>query len=107
MEKFLDKSKESLLKNEDGKKGTTEYGDVSSTKDGTSSQKKVDVSKLSLDEYLSKYTSEDNQSFQVLHDKEREEFLKRISWMFNDNEKHARLNQLALEHGAKERITGE
>lgn len=92
MEKFLDKSKESLLKNGGGKKGTTEYGDVSSTIDGGSSLKKVDVSKLSLDEYLSKYTSEDNQSFQVLHDKEREEFLKRISWMFNDNEKYARLN---------------
>ena len=59
----------------------------------------MDISKLSLNQFLSKYTSEDNKSFQDLHDRDRQEFLKKVSWMFSQNEKHAKLNQLAIEGG--------
>lgn len=62
--------------------------------------KRVDISKLSLNQFLSKYTSEDNKSFQELHDRDRQEFLLKVSWMFSQNEKHARLNQLAIENGS-------
>ena len=67
----------------------------------------VDISKLSLNQFLSKYTSEDNKSFQELHDRDRQEFLKKVSWMFSQNEKHARLNQLAIEGGGPKMVTSE
>jgi hypothetical protein len=51
---------------------------------------------------LSKFTSEDNSSFQKIHDKDREDFIKRIGWMFNENEKYSKLNQLAIENGNKD-----
>lgn len=57
---------------------------------------------MSLDQFLSKYTSEDNSSFQKIHDKDREDFIKRIGWMFNENEKYSKLNQLAIENGNKD-----
>lgn len=55
---------------------------------------------MSLNEYLSKYTSEDNQSFQELHDKDREDFMKRIYWMFAESSNYNRLNHLALTAGS-------
>ncbi len=61
--------------------------------------KRIDVSKMSLDHFLTKYTSEDNQSFQHLHDQDREDFIKKIGWMFNENEKYTKLNQLAIKNG--------
>ena len=36
-----------------------------------------------------------------MHDKDREDFIKRISWMFDETEKYNKLNQLALENGGK------
>jgi hypothetical protein len=54
---------------------------------------------MGLDEYLRRYTSEDNASFKDVHDKDREAFLKKISWMFNENEKYQKLNLLAIEAG--------
>ena len=51
---------------------------------------------MSLDEYLRRYTSEDNQSFKELHDKDRERFLKKISWMFAEDNKYKQLNTLAI-----------
>ena len=55
---------------------------------------------MSLDDFLTKYTSEDNQSFQELHDKDRDAFKKKIEWMFSDSDKYQKLNQLALESGS-------
>lgn len=52
----------------------------------------VDVSRMSLDEYLRRYTSEDNQAFVDIHEKDRQEFLKKVAWMFNESEKQQKLN---------------
>ena len=59
--------------------------------------KKPDISCLSLNEYLTKYTSEDNASFQTLHEQDREKFLSKIAWMFKDSERYKQINQLAIE----------
>jgi hypothetical protein len=53
---------------------------------------KLNVSKMGLDEFLRRYTSEDNSSFQEIHDRDRREFLQRVAWMFNDHDKYERLN---------------
>ncbi|CDW83585.1 protein dgcr14 [Stylonychia lemnae] len=60
--------------------------------------KDVDVSKMGLDEYLRRFTSEDNSSFQEIHQKDRQKFLNKIAWMFNDHDKYANLNQLSIEN---------
>ena len=62
------------------------------------SQSKIKAAKMGLDEYLRRFTSEDNASFQEIHEKDREKFLQRIGWMFTESEKYQKLNQLAIEH---------
>lgn len=47
---------------------------------------------MSLDEYMTKFTSEDNSSFQELHEKDHEHFLSKLQWMFHSNEKYNKLN---------------
>lgn len=48
--------------------------------------------KMGLDEYMRKFTSEDNASFQELHDADRERFMAKIGWMYSESEEYARLN---------------
>ena len=85
LEKFFDRNRDLMSKHVKGKA-------VGSFEDHIDEDEKqeneIDVSRMSLDEYLRRYTSEDNQAFQELHDKDREAFLKKISWMFNENEKY-------------------
>ena len=52
---------------------------------------------MGLDEYLRRYTSEDNKSFQEIHDKERENFLQKLNWMFTEHQKYDKINNLAIE----------
>eukprot|EP00347_Sterkiella_histriomuscorum_P000188 403376844 len=106
LDKILDnrkcKSNQSVL----GKRGQHEFesdfGDheldelLRNQKD---SQKKLDVSKIGLDEYLRRYTSQDNQAFVELHQKDRQLFLNKLAWMFNDHDKYSQLNQLSIENG--------
>ena len=47
---------------------------------------------MGLDAFLRRYTSEDNASFQEIHDKDRQKFLDKIEWMFSESEKYATLN---------------
>ena len=54
---------------------------------------------MGLDEYMRKFTSEDNASFQELHDADREKFMAKIGWMYSESEEYARINQLAIENG--------
>lgn len=51
--------------------------------------------KMSVDEFQRRYTSEDNASFQLLHDKDRERFLKRIDFMFRQQLQMKALNYMA------------
>ena len=51
---------------------------------------------MGLDEYLRKFTSDDNASFQQIHDKDREKFQLKIQWMYRESEKYRTLNQLAI-----------
>jgi len=53
---------------------------------------RIDISRMSLNQFLNRYTSEDNHSFQSLHDKDRDEFIKRIGWMYQENERYTKLN---------------
>lgn len=94
LEKFLDKNKPSTTRSK--VTHLTSYHDAIEAE----VSKRIDVSQMSLDEYVSRYTSEDNSSFQEMNERDREQFLKRISWMFIETDKYNKLNQLALEHGA-------
>lgn len=58
---------------------------------------------LNLNEFLRRYSSEDNIAFEDLQEKERQKFMKRISWMYDESAKYNKMNQLALEHGHKEK----
>mmetsp|Transcript_8416 Transcript_8416/g.14089 ORF Transcript_8416/g.14089 Transcript_8416/m.14089 type:complete len:202 (+) Transcript_8416:139-744(+) len=55
--------------------------------------------RMGLDEFLRRYTSEDNISFQELLEKDRQNFLKKISWMFDESAKYKKINQLAVDLG--------
>eukprot|EP00826_Nyctotherus_ovalis_P014834 TRINITY_DN1416_c0_g3_i1.p3 TRINITY_DN1416_c0_g3~~TRINITY_DN1416_c0_g3_i1.p3 ORF type:complete len:203 (+),score=76.93 TRINITY_DN1416_c0_g3_i1:196-804(+) len=44
-------------------------------------ESEIDVSNMTLDEYLHKYTSEDNRSFEKLFEKQKEEERKKYAWM--------------------------
>lgn len=56
---------------------------------------------MSLNEFLRRYSSEDNIAFEDLQEKDRQRFMNKISWMFDESAKFNKLNQLALEHGHK------
>ena len=62
-------------------------------KDG---KERTQAPRMGLDKFLSKFTSDDNASFQEIHEKDRERFQQRIQWMFDESEKYRTLNQLAL-----------
>jgi protein DGCR14 len=46
-----------------------------------SEDKAIDISNMTLDEYLHKYTSEDNKSFEKLFEKQKEKEAKKYAWM--------------------------
>ena len=48
---------------------------------------------------MRRFTSEDNASFQKLHDADRENFQAKIGWMFKESDVYANINQLAIENG--------
>lgn len=102
IERYLDNSRKSLAGTKRGvpEAFTTYEEAIDQTLD---EKKRVDTSRLILDEYLIRYTSEDNQSYSELNQRDRESFRQRIAWMFNETEKHNKLNQLAIEQGSKER----
>ena len=56
--------------------------------------------KMGLDEYMRKFTSEDNASFQEIHDADRERFQAKIGWMYSESDQYVQINQLAIENGA-------
>ena len=49
-------------------------------------------SKGSLDEFLRRYTSEDNGSFAEMQGKAKEKFMEKIGWMFDENARYKKLN---------------
>ncbi|PAV65380.1 hypothetical protein WR25_19305 isoform D [Diploscapter pachys] len=63
----------------------------------TSSSKKKDPASLSIDEYLNKYTSEDNASFEELTQIMRKKELAAKAWAFNAEKEH---NQGKIAYGS-------
>lgn len=69
LEKFLDNKKQTFKQHNKQITAEAAYDDDDiSLPDGVASAKKPNIAGMSLNEYLTKYTSEDNQSFQTLHD---------------------------------------
>lgn len=42
--------------------------------------------KMGLNEFLRRFTSEDNASFQELHELDQEKFRQKIAWMFRESD---------------------
>lgn len=59
-------------------------------------ESEIDVRSMTLDEYLHKYTSEDNRSFEKLFEKQKEEERKKYAWM-ESQAKAANVRVLALQ----------
>ena len=59
---------------------------------------------LTLDQFLTKYTSEDTSAFLKLQEKDQKKLREKIEWMFNQADRANQLNQLALESGGKDEI---
>ena len=51
--------------------------------------------KLSLNEFLRRFTSEDNASFEELHEMDLERFRQKIAWMFRESNQYKALQALA------------
>lgn len=51
--------------------------------------------KMGLNEFLRRFTSEDNASFQELHEMDQERFRQKIAWMFKESEQYKTLQALA------------
>ena len=66
---------------------------------GLSNPEPIREKKMGLNEYMRKFTSEDNASFQELHDADRDRFLAKIAWMYSESEEYAKINNLAIENG--------
>lgn len=62
LEKYLDRQKLS-------KEKLTSYEEAI---EASENERLIDITGMSLDEYLTKYTSEDNQSFQEINQKDRD-----------------------------------
>lgn len=58
--------------------------------------------KMGLDEFLRRFTSEDNASFEALQELQQKQFLAQISWMHSESDQYKKINQLALENGQKQ-----
>lgn len=65
---------------------------------------KKSQTKLNLNEFLRRYSSEDNIAFEDLQEKDRQKFIKRISWMYDESAKFNKINKLALEYGHKNQV---
>ena len=50
---------------------------------------------MGLNEYLRRFTSEDNASFQQLHEMSEQKFREKIAWMFRESEQYKALQALA------------
>lgn len=50
---------------------------------------------MGLNEFLRRFTSEDNASFQELHEMDQEKFRQKIAWMFRESEQYKALQALA------------
>ena len=59
-----------------------------STKPNPQDKTKSYGAKIGLDEYLKKFTSEDNASFQEIHDEDHKRHLKKIGWMFDESKRY-------------------
>ncbi len=70
LEKFLDKQKGTIRSAKRAER-LTEYDENIEDESENQKRGRIDVSNMSLDNFLNKYTSEDNKSFQVLHDRDR------------------------------------
>ena len=95
--KTLDSQKEGTIEAMIHKK-TKELGlqSVSKSELGSKDEAKR---KMGLDEFLARFTSEDNASFQELHDLQNKKFLAQLAWMNRESDQYKKLNQLALEQG--------
>ena len=62
------------------------------------------INGLSLDQFLTKYTSEDTSAFLKLQEKDQQRLRERIEWMFSQADRANQLNQLAVESGGKDEI---
>ena len=51
--------------------------------------------KMGLNEFLRRFTSEDNASFQELHEMDQEKFRQKIAWMFRESDQYKALQALA------------
>jgi len=51
--------------------------------------------KMGLNEFLRRFTSEDNASFQELHELDQEKFREKIAWIFRESEQYKALQALA------------
>ena len=65
---------------------------------GAPKKGKVDIRNMSLNEFVRRYTSEDNASFQEIHDRDRNRFLEKIGWMFSESERFNQLNAMAIKN---------
>lgn len=54
---------------------------------------------MGLDEFLRRFTSEDNASFQELQALQNKKFHAQFSWMNEESDQYKKINQLALENG--------
>jgi hypothetical protein len=59
------------------------------------------VKGLSLDEFFTKYTSEDTSAFLQIQEKEQKKLRERIEWMFSHANQANQLNQLAINNGGR------
>ena len=50
---------------------------------------------MGLNEYLRRYTSEDNASFMELHEMNEQKFREKIAWMFRESDQYRALQALA------------
>ena len=56
---------------------------------------------MNLDQFLTKYTSEDNSTFMKLQAEDQRKLREKIAWVYDQAERANKLNQLAIESGGK------
>lgn len=78
--------------NADSKNEKESKINIETAVDDSEEKKKDELKNVSLDTFLAKHTSEDNESFHDLMEEQREEFERTHKWMFKDDE------QLSIEN---------
>ena len=56
---------------------------------------------MNLDQFLTKYTSEDNSAFMKIQEEDQRKLKEKIAWVYDQANKANKLNQLAIECGGK------